>query len=239
MMNYKTRISILTVALASCCFYGQEKEVSYLRDDKNVTEQDDWDYKLVKAESQTKTKRVLTTEYFNREKILVSKSIIESSTDKKKGRIYTEKYFPEHNSKTISEMITTNDDVIMTEKCVDLKGKIIYSDRECEERNDNRLDEAFSRWMSNAVKEEFQSEDDPLKFTIQFTVKPNYAIVVNKINDKKVTENEENLSMSEKKATEIIKKIPVKFFEGKLRKNAGQITKTQFSIPIIWMGTNY
>ena len=234
-MNNK--ISILTLALTSCIILAQEKEISYVKDGVKVTEKDNWEYKIVQAKSSNKNNETLLKEKFDKDGILLNKTIIEQNIGEKKYRILEEVIYNQYNCKTIKELIIQNEKTVSTEKCLDLKDKIIFADKPCEEI-ESSLGKEFYTWVQYRM-EFVEDKENKIRYVVNFTVKTNYEIVVTKINGKNVDEKEVNLSYSEKKTVEIIKKIPPKFFEGKFRKIAGQNAEMRFSLPIDLMGSSY
>lgn len=236
----KLKIIIFILLLFSIKLTGQEAKISYFnKNQEKVNENQDWDYKIIQNSFKKNNSDFIEIQAFNKMNVLIKIQNFEENIQNKYFKIYEEIIYPDHNCKTISETVSQNDIKKTTEKCLSLNGKVLFSEKKCIEDSKNiSQDRDFLNWLNEHVKDIFNEEEAKLKYVVVFVVKPNYEIMVSRINNKSINNENLVLNILEKKVIKLIEKIPQKYFEGKLKKIAGEIAETEYNLPIYWMGIN-
>ena len=236
-MNYKKRNLVWAALFLGCNVFAQE--VLYWKGDKQTSENEYWTKKLVQTKSSSKGNETLKMEWFDRDDVLRSKTVISVSSDKKNSRMSVEDIYAEEQCKTVQETVVKNEVETSTSKCLDLEGKVIDPNEGCLIEKGQVIGGAFHEWLKGEMANFFPDNERPINYMVQFTVKPNYEIVVQKINLKYVDDNSVQLDATEQRIVAVVKRIPARYLEGTLRKINGKIASTQFNLPVIYKGSDY
>lgn len=233
--TYKYNLFFFALCFPVTKVLAQQTTTKYQKDDVEVTENDPWDRKMVILKSIQGGNELTSVSGYNQEGVLINKTVMNVAADKKSMKTITEQIYPEYGFKSYSENNVGVGKSNTVSKCTTLKGKVVFADRECEE-NGKPLDEEFGKFVGKNAQNIFRGEEGSIKYSVSFSVHPDYTITVNRINKKPLPENNSQLSGTEKAIIKMIVAAPSKFFEGNLRKIGGEFAKTTYVIPIHYEG---